>query len=131
MDAAALDAGQHLVARAATAKAVPRAPTVMSAETATGTAQCEKAIAPKAKALARLANLTTAVRVKMRRARRANLNHACRATTRLARHVAMTTTFNLAPMRIWAPKAVSTPLATKPKVADNANPIPHAPALTS
>ena len=57
--------------------------------------------------------------------------HAHHATTKRVHRVMTTTTSNLAPTRTWAHKVVSMRLATKHKVAVNANPTPHAPASTS
>ncbi len=62
---------------------------------------------------------------------RATTVHAHHATTMRVHRVMTTTTFNLVPTRTWAHKVVSTRLVTKHKVAVNANPTPHAPALTS
>ena len=57
--------------------------------------------------------------------------HAHHATTKRVHRVMTTTIFNLAPTHTWAHKVVSMRLVTKHKVAVNANPTPHAPALTS
>ena len=96
----------------------------------------EMATAPKASA--RPDNLTTADLAQkandpqetLRHGLPANMTRVLPVITSLAHHVVTTMTSNPAPMRTLAPKAVSMPLATKPKVAVNANQIPHAPAST-
>ena len=83
-------------------------------------------------------NLTTADRAQRANAPREILRHVLRVNMNLDHPVisspvlpvVTTMTSNHAPMRTWAPKVASMPLATKPKVAVSANLIPHAPAST-
>ena len=96
----------------------------------------ETATVPKDNALPD--NLTTADRAQkanapqeiLRHVLPVNMNPVHPVNSSLALPVVTTMTSNPAPMRTWAPKAASMPLATKPKAVVSASLIPHAPAWT-
>ena len=79
-------------------------------------------------ALAQKANALHATMIRVLRVRSTTDRPAI---TRRVRYATMTTTIsNPVPMRTWAPKAASTPLAINHKVAVSASLTPHAPAST-
>ena len=79
-------------------------------------------------ALAQKANALRATMIRVLRVHSTTDRHAI---TRRVRCATMTTTIsNPVPMRTWAPKAASMPLAINHKVAVSASLTPHAPAST-